>query len=169
MKTLLLMRHAKSSWDDPTLTDAERPLNARGLQDAPRIARALQDAGQVPDAILCSTARRAVETAALVRDTLGFKGPFHSDARLYMATPAEIVMVVSEIPKLIGTDADHVLLVGHNPGLQDFVELVTGTFVRMPTAALVELSVPIASWSEFERTTQATLGRVWRPRELPGG
>ncbi len=127
----------------------------------------MRERGWVPEAIVCSTARRAVETAELVSTALGFHGPFHRDDRLYMATPVEILKVLAEIPELLSDDPKSVLLIGHNPGLQDFVELVTGRFVRLPTAGLAQLDVPVDSWTELDRTTHATLGAVLTPRDLP--
>src|SRR5687768_14403802 len=95
MKTLLLMRHAKSSHDGE-MPDHERPLNERGRRDAPRMAERLMEAGVVPDRILCSTARRAVETAELFVAAADFGDAIEFRNRLYHAPPADILDVVAE-------------------------------------------------------------------------
>ena len=112
MKTLLLVRHAKSSWDHPGVDDHDRPLNARGRRDAPEMGRRLAERGLVPDRILSSTALRARTTAQLIAEGLGFDvDRIILDERLYAASADEVLRVIGEIDGDVGT----AMVVGHNP------------------------------------------------------
>ena len=162
MKTLLLMRHAKSSWDDETLSDHQRPLNRRGLAAAPRMGRFLQEQSLLPDLILASTAERARHTAELVAEASGFAGDLHEYDDLYHAGPHQFLTVLANIEG----EYDRVLVVAHNPGSEELIELLTGKHERMPTAALAQISLSIDSWSEINGRTSSTLEDVWRPKEL---
>jgi len=161
MKTLLILRHAKSSWDDSALDDHERPLNARGEEDAPRIARVARDEGLAPELILSSDAVRARLTAAAMADTTG--GQLLLDPRLYHATAADILAVV---PTVVPDNTGTVMIVGHNPGLEQLVAQLTGEWEALPTAALVQVELPIARWSELDPATRGTLIGAWRPKAL---
>ena len=121
VKTLLILRHAKSSWDDSALDDHERPLNSRGKRDAPRIARLAHDEGLIPELILSSDAVRAHLTAEAMADATGAE--LLLDARLYHATVADILAL---IPTVVRDEAATVMIVGHNPGLEELVALLTG-------------------------------------------
>jgi phosphohistidine phosphatase len=163
MKTLLLMRHAKSSWADPGQPDFERPLNARGLKAAPLMGRFLRRQSLQPDLVLCSPAARAQETAALALAAAQLTCEVRYDARIYEASAARLLTVVNETPEPAGT----VLLVGHNSGMEDIVRLLTGADERMPTAALACVALDLDNW----RNVTAHAGRLaWlvRPKELAG-
>ena len=162
MKTLLVMRHAKSSWKDMSLDDHDRPLNTRGRRDAPRMGEVLLDHELVPDAIVTSTARRARDTADAVARAVSFDGPLARTERLYHAGPREMCDVLGELPDASST----VMLVGHNPGLEDLVESFTGAFQIMPTAAVAVIELPVDEWRDVDATTAGRLVRVWRPKEL---
>jgi phosphohistidine phosphatase len=161
MKTLLILRHAKSSWDDSALDDHERPLNARGKQDAPRIARFAREEGLAPELILSSDAVRAHLTAAAVADGTG--GQLLLDPRLYHATVADMLAM---IPTVVPDDSGTVMIVGHNPGLEALLAQLTGEWEPLPTAALAQIDLPITGWSELNSATRGTLIGVWRPKEL---
>ena len=161
MKTLLILRHAKSSWDDSALDDHERPLNSRGKKDAPRIARLARDEGLAPELILSSDAVRAHLTAEAVADATG--GQLLLDPRLYHAAVADILSLV---PTVVRNDAGTVMIVGHNPGLEELVAQLTGEWEPLPTAALARIDLPITGWSELNSATRGTLIGVWRPKEL---
>jgi phosphohistidine phosphatase len=161
MKTLLILRHAKSSWDDSALDDHERPLNARGKQDAPRMARLARDEGLAPELILSSDAIRAHLTAAAMADATG--GQLLLDPRLYHATAADILAMV---PTIVRDNAETVMIVGHNPGLEELIAQLTGEWEPLPTAALARIELPITRWSELNPATRGTLIGVWRPKEL---
>jgi phosphohistidine phosphatase len=163
MKTLLLMRHAKSSWADPARPDLERPLNERGRKAAPLMGRFLRRQSLRPDAVVCSPAARARETAELALAAAQFACEVRYDARIYEASAARLLEVAREIAE----PATTALLVGHNPGMEDFVRLLTGAQERMPTAALACVAFDAAAWREIN----AQAGRLaWlvRPKELAG-
>jgi phosphohistidine phosphatase len=161
VKTLLILRHAKSSWNNSALDDHERPLNARGKQDAPRIARLARDKGLAPELILSSDAVRAHLTAAAMADAVG--GQLLLDARLYHAAAADILAIV---PGVARDNAGTVMIVGHNPGLEQLVAQLTGEWESLPTTALVQIDLAITGWSELDPATRGTLIGVWRPKEL---
>jgi phosphohistidine phosphatase len=160
MKTLLLLRHAKSDRDDPNLPDHERPLNKRGKRDAPRIAEVIQDEKLTPDLIITSTAKRACQTAKEVARGAG--GAVVETDQLYLAGPDAYRSVLSAVPDT----HDRVMLVGHNPGIEEFLADLTGVPTRLPTAALARVDLPITRWSELTDTTKGALAGVWRPKEL---
>ena len=163
MRTLLLMRHAKSSRDDPQLEDHDRPLNARGLQDAPRMGALLRTMGLIPDSIFSSTALRALRTARLVARECRFDKALVATDDLYHASENDLREQIRQLP-----DSDTlVLCVGHNPGLEDFLSSWIGQYVRMPTAAIARLSFDQDAWPEIADHASATLVDLWRPRDLP--
>ena len=121
MKSLLILRHAKSSWKHPELTDHDRPLNKRGKRDAPRMGEILRSAHLMPEAITSSTAARARATAEAVAKASGYKGKIALNRSLYAAGPEAYLKVLHEL-------SDHykrVLVVGHNPGLEELLEMFT--------------------------------------------
>ena len=163
MKTLLVLRHAKSSWKHVETSDHDRPLNKRGKRDAPRMGRLVAAQGLRPDVIVSSTAKRARRTADEVAQHSGYEGAVQLEHRLYLASPEEIVDVV----RSVAGGARRVLVVGHNPGLEDLVARVAGRPETLPTAALAEIRLSIGSWKELTVSSAGTLAGAWRPRELP--
>lgn len=165
IKTLLLLRHAKSSWDDSSLSDHDRPLNKRGKLAAHRMGRLLDDEALWPDLILSSTAERATTTTQRLVDAGGESGGFAGEIaylnELYGAGPHDIIEVVREL----GDEAGSVMVVAHNPGLEDLVHQMTGEYHRLPTAALVRILVPIDHWRDLE-ADGGTLVGIWQPKEL---
>jgi phosphohistidine phosphatase len=164
MKTLLVMRHAKSSHEDPSLLDRERPLNSRGRQDAPAVGRRLERVELVPDRILASSAVRTQETAQGVAGGCGYRGRIVLLDSLYAAPPEAYVTELVTQPD----DATCVLVVGHNPGLEELLVLLTGKREYMPTAALAYLKLPIDHWAELPARAIGELVEVWRPKESFG-
>lgn len=162
MKTLLVLRHAKSSWKDEGLDDHERPLNKRGRRDAPRMGELLAEEGLLPDLILSSTAVRALTTAEAVSEASGFAGPLVVRQELYLATPADHLEV------LAAQDDQYqsVMIVAHNPGLEDLLQHLTGAAAHMPTAALAVIEIPIDSWTELNAETTGQLRRFYLPKDL---
>ena len=163
MKILLVLRHAKSSWKDPGLADHDRPLNKRGLRDAPRMGRLLREEDLVPDRIVSSTAVRARATADLVAAEAGCSAAVKHSRRLYLASAPEIIGVLAEV----GGDARKLLVVGHNPGLEELLAALTGCSEPLPTAALAAVRLELAAWSKLEACAPAQLVNLWRPRQLP--
>ena len=162
MKTLLILRHAKSSWGNPDLPDHDRPLNDRGKRDAPRIGQLIRDQKIVPQLILSSTAKRAHKTAEKVAEMSGFSGDVVQVGDLYLATPETYI----EVLNTFGGDFDPIMVVGHNPGIESLLTMLTGADEAVPTAALAHVSVDIENWAELARTTSGTLVNFWRPRDL---
>lgn len=162
MKALLLLRHAKSSWKHPELADHDRPLNKRGRRDAARMGRLLEKEDLVPDAILSSSAVRAQETAEAVAKCCGYAGRITVIKSLYMSGPEQYL----DILRGLSNDLGVVLMVGHNPGIQECLEILTQQSEAMPTAALALVNLPIKSWSALDYETEGRLVTVWRPKEL---
>ena len=162
MKTLLVLRHAKSSWSDPALDDHERPLNARGRRDAPRMGALVREHGLIPDVVISSDAVRARLTAEAVVEAARYGGEIRLDPRLYMAGPADILSLL----RTVGEKAETMMIVGHNPGLEELVAQLTGAWQDLPTAALAQIVLPIDQWRDLTLSTRGTLVGHWRPKEL---
>jgi len=157
MGTLLLLRHAKSSWDDPSLADYDRPLAKRGRKAAPLIGAEIARLGLKPDLVLCSGAARTRETLALALPALGEPAPrVVYDDTIYMATPAALIGLLRKPP---GDEAPKtVLVVGHNPGLEELSDLLVGggnvgaqdlMAEKFPTGALAVFTFPNDAWSDI--------------------
>jgi phosphohistidine phosphatase len=162
MKTLSILRHAKSSWRDESLDDHDRPLNKRGTRDAPRMGELIREQGLVPDTILSSTARRARDTALAVAAAAGFPDDVRFTRQLYGAGPGAYLAALRELPAACG----HAMVVGHNPGLEELLALVTGEPHALPTAGLAVVELPIDSWSDLDPPPGGSLRALWKPRDL---
>lgn len=149
MKSLTIVRHAKSSWKHPGLTDRERPLNKRGERDAPVMARRVAKAGIRPSQIISSPAVRAWTTAKIFARELGYPAEFlQREDGLYLASLDNLLDVVAT------QDAgfNHLMLFGHNPGLTDFVNyLVPGLTSNLPTSGVVSVNLQSDSWMLYDR------------------
>ncbi len=165
MKTLLILRHAKSSWTEPELDDHDRPLNDRGRRDAPRMGRLIQRQNLVPDIVLTSTANRARRTAELAIEAWGQPTTLTPIENFYLAAPGVYLMWLGHLDSQ-EDPTDRVMVVGHNPGVEELVTLLSGARERMPTAALARIDLPIDSWSEVASGVEGTLVDLWRPKEL---
>jgi phosphohistidine phosphatase len=164
LKRLYILRHAKSSWSDASLSDFDRPLNDRGLAAAPFMGELMAKRGWVPDIFLSSPAERAVQTARLVLDSSGFGSSLILDDRIYEASPQALKQIVSGLSDDIGS----AILVGHNPGIEGLVGLMTGENRPMPTAALAIIDIDKESWATtFD--AQAVLVEIIKPKELMKG
>lgn len=161
MKTLFLLRHAKSNWKDASLPDFERPLNKRGKQAAPIVGKFMRKQKLRPDLILCSPAERARQTIAIVCEAAACKAELRYDERIYEANVARLLSVVSQIDE----SAEKVLIVGHNPGLEELLESLTSEVRHMPTAALAHITLNIEKWADVREHT-GELIRLVRPKEL---
>jgi phosphohistidine phosphatase len=156
-KELFLVRHAKSSWDEPTISDHDRPLNERGFRNAPDMGRRLCDRGVSPDALMSSTALRARTTAEIMADLMNFpKDQIVCDRALYHASATELQEYIG------GLDNSHfsVMLFGHNPGMTSLVSHLFGLPIdNLPTCGVVYLKFSAESWAEASRSmpTEATI------------
>lgn len=171
MKTLTLLRHAKSSWDDPVARDFDRPLNARGQRAAATVGRHMRGEGLQFDHVAASPAVRVVETIEHFEAGYGSELAPAWDRRIYLASASSLLDVIHELPAGAGS----ALLIGHNPGLEDLVLTLvpdrSGDALRdsveekFPTAALVEMRFDTDDWGSV-RAGGATLVRFVRPRDL---
>lgn len=172
MKTLLLLRHAKSSWDDPGLDDHERPLNERGQTAARQVGAFLTEQGYRPQLVLCSTARRTRETLALALPAN------HTDVRfthdLYLAAPDQILSAL----RTLEDEAESVMIVAHSPGTEQLALLLSRCdgpreerasrdkiAEKFPTGALAVLELPSETWAAVEPGSGRLTAFV-RPRDL---
>jgi phosphohistidine phosphatase len=142
--TLYLLRHAKSSWDDPGLADHDRPLAPRGLRNAEVLAEQLRAARILPELVLCSTAQRARETLAAVLPAFDGETEILVERALYGSSARELLERLHAVPEAVGST----MVVAHNPGLEELASRLAGDAApeRLPTAALVELSSG-ATWA----------------------
>jgi phosphohistidine phosphatase len=162
MKTLLILRHAKSSWKEDALPDHERPLNKRGRAEAPRMGKLLRKHDLLPDLILSSTAVRARSTVELVIEESLFDGETEFREDLYAFDSEPYLKALADLP-------DHyqrVMIVGHNPALEELLEELTDEYLPLPTAALAQVTLAVESWSEIESGSNGKLVDIWRPKEL---
>lgn len=145
MKSLLLVRHAHASRDDPALPDRQRPLDARGLRDAPRMGKRLARRGVTPELIVSSPALRALTTAQLIADELGVaRRAIVVDDRLYAASVGELLDIVHALDDRLGG----VMLFGHNPEFTGLAHRFASEIVDMPTCAVAEFRFDTARWSD---------------------
>jgi phosphohistidine phosphatase len=162
MLRLLILRHAKSSWAEGPADDWERPLNERGERDAPRVGALLRQLSLLPDLIVTSDAVRAEATARAVAGAAGYLGKLVLAPELYHASPDAIIDVIRAFPDTART----VMIVAHNPGLQDLVVQLTGESVELATATLVQVELPVNRWQSVTLSPEGTLIGAWRPRDL---
>ncbi len=162
MKTLLLLRHAKSSWKEAGQADHSRPLNKRGLRDAPRIGALLGTQKIEPELIVSSSAVRALLTAEAVAEALDIEIPLIKEDALYLASSSAYI----QCARYVDQGVQSILMVGHNPGISDLLFTLTGCDDPMPTAALAQIEFPIDDWKELSLETQGNLVDLWRPKDL---
>lgn len=170
MKTLYLLRHAKSSWDDPSLADHDRPLAARGRKASPQIAIWLRTHAERPQLVLCSTAARAQETWDLVAPELLPAPEVQLRPDIYDADADELIDLIRRTPAPIST----LLLVGHNPAMEEVAALLAGDGdaaalqtmqTKYPTAAVAEITFDLDDWRDVEEGS-GHLARFVRPKDL---
>jgi phosphohistidine phosphatase len=161
MKTLLLLRHAKSSWDQPSLPDFDRPLAERGKRDAPRMGKALRERGPHPELIISSPATRTRATIKAIAASARFEAEIQFEESVYGASSAELIKLIRKLPQ----EKASAMIVGHNPGLEDLVSRLTGRPERMPTAALACIEFEIERWEDVE-DGEAKLAWLLTPKQL---
>jgi phosphohistidine phosphatase len=160
MKTLFVLRHAKSSWEDADLADFDRPLNDRGNTSAPFMGGLMAKNGLSPDVILSSPAVRARETSTLVKKGGDLDAEIRFDERIYEASSAALRQVVADVDD----EFRSVMIVGHNPGMEGFIRFLTGRLEPMPTASLAVIDLDIPSWSEIT-SESGVLRKIFRPKD----
>jgi len=162
MKTLLIMRHGKSSWKHKELKDHERPLSKRGVRDSLKMGELLLQRELVPQLILVSTAVRTKETAKLLVEASGFQGETIALDSLYLAEAEEYLHDLLTLPNEI----ERVMIIGHNPGLEALLQILSGRIEALPTGVVAYISLPINHWSEVHNKIEGELVELWRPKEL---
>ena len=160
MKTLYVLRHAKSSWENDELADFDRPLNERGNRAAPFIGEVMKANGLEPELILASSAVRASETARLVKEAAGLDAEIKHNERIYEASTQTLQNIVGSIDDSF----DSVMIVGHNPGMEGFVRFLTGKSEPMPTAALAVIDLDISGWGQIDGAP-GKLRKLFRPKD----
>jgi len=161
MKTLFLLRHAKSSWKDSGIDDHERRLKKRGRKEARKIGRLVAAENLIPDTIASSSARRCRQTADYVIHHSDYRGEARLTPELYDADTARLREFVSKLKD----EVSRAMLIGHNPGLEEFLESLVGEHTTLSTCALAHVELPIERWADLTSETRGTLVRVWEPRE----
>jgi phosphohistidine phosphatase len=164
MKTIYLLRHAKSDWDDPAIRDFDRPLNKRGLNNAPAMGKLLKSRGMKPSLVITSTAMRAKTTAELVTSQIGIKSDeLVYEKELYLATAQEIFQMIRETPEEHGS----LMIVAHNPGITELVNRLTGGsnyIANIPTCGVAELRFD-GKWNKLA-SGKCTLEKFLVPKEV---
>jgi phosphohistidine phosphatase len=161
MKTLLLLRHAKSSWKEPAIADFERPLNDRGRKAADMVGKFIAKQDITIDLVISSPAVRARQTTDLVLRAAKRSPELRFDQRVYEATPARLLEITSQIED----DRKTVLLVGHNPGMEELLTLLVGLEQHMPTASLAKVVLSSKKWDKI-LAEKGVLETFVRAREL---
>lgn len=161
MKTLLILRHAKSSWKDADLPDHDRPLKPRGQRAATQMGQLVAEKHLTPQRILSSTALRARETAELVAAACDFGDTIVLTSDFYAAAPPAYLNVLRHLDDAYQC----VMVVGHNPGLENLVTVLTGQMEPLPTAALARVELPIETWKGLNDAIEGTLADLWIPTE----
>lgn len=163
MRTLFLIRHAKSSWDNPGLRDFNRPLNERGIRDAPQMAKLLVKQGIKPDLLVSSPAKRAISTALFFAEAFGIADEaVVREQDIYEASLVEILRIVERLPDTAPT----VLLFGHNPTLTDVTNIFSERFIdNVPTCGIVQIESNTDTWAAFD-ADNAKVTKCFFPKEL---
>lgn len=162
MKLLLVMRHAKSSWKYDDLADHDRPLKKRGISDAEAMGKHLKDKDLTPHIIIASTAERARKTAKIVAEASHYNGDIVLEHGFYHAGPIDYIRALQHLDETIQL----AMVIGHNPGLEVLLEVLTGESEWLSTSAVALVKLPINAWSEVEEYLEGELAEMWTPREL---
>jgi phosphohistidine phosphatase len=162
MKKVYLIRHAKSSWDHQNLRDIERPLNERGMRDAPFMAKMLKGKGIRPEVLISSPAIRALMTASFFKIEFGLDGEdLHVRDEIYESLPATLIHLITMLPE----DYDTIFLFGHNPDLTSLANLFTKKYIdNIPTCGVIGIHSHVDRWIDFSPVT-ATVQEYYYPKQ----
>ena len=149
MKTLYVVRHAKSSWDNDELIDFDRPLNERGIKNAPEMAKRLISRSAIPELILSSPANRAISTTRIFANEMGIsEDKIKQEASIYEGTRGDLARLISRQ----NPDFDTLMLTGHNPGVTDFINWICySEEAQIPTCSIATIQVDLKKWNGWER------------------
>ena len=162
MKTLILMRHAKSSWNHANLSDHQRPLNPRGKSDAPRMGAFLQEQGVEINAILCSTAQRTRETLAYFLQEYTFEGEPRFLEQLYHAELSDFIEALAELPP----EVESAMILGHNPTMASALDFFCDQQEKFPTAAVAQIKFDVDDWDALIENSEGELLGYWTPKGI---
>lgn len=162
MKSVLILRHAKSSRKNPKQSGNERPLTKRGKRDAPLMGELIKNEHLVPEFIISSNAKRASSTAKMVAKAAGYKGGINLNQSLYAARPSDYIDVLRNL----SNEYARVLIIGHNPGLEELVGTLTEEEHGLSTCSLAHVELRINKWAELDYNTKGKLLGIWHPRDL---
>lgn len=160
MKTLFVLRHAKSSWENPDVADYDRQLNEQGLKTTPIMGDTMFRNQFQPAMIISSPARRAKQTAVLIKEAAQIECAITYDERIYEASPHRLLEVISELDE----NKESAMLVGHNPGLEGLIKILTGEIQSMSTAALAVIDLDKENWNEVTAES-GQLRAVFSPKD----
>lgn len=155
------MRHAKSSWDNPTMSDRTRPLNERGRRIAPKMGALIRKLEYLPDMIYCSTAQRTRETLELLTSEIGLIPRIHFSDAIYEASVGSLVELIQNT----SDEFQSIMIIGHNPGMELCIKFFTDELIQMPTATIVLIELNIDSWAEVS-ISHGKIVDVLRPKEI---
>ena len=163
MRTLYIIRHAKSSWDNPGLRDFNRPLNERGFREAPMMAQLLADQGIRPDLLVSSPAKRAITTALFFAEKFGIEeNQVLREPDIYEAAPTDILRIISNLPD----SAAVVCLFGHNPTFTEVANLFAENYIdNIPTCGIVQIESEAEHWNTLYEGNSRVKARFF-PKEV---
>ena len=156
------MRHAKSSWKDSNIADHKRPLKKRGKNDAKRMGKLLKSKKIIPDLIICSTAKRAQQTADHLIESMKYKNEIVFTDALYMAEPKDILTAIADHAQ----EQKTVLIIGHNPGSEALLQILTGKVESLPTASIAYTTAKIDKWKNIMKCEELKIKKLWRPKDI---
>lgn len=163
-KVLLILRHAKSSWKNKKLNDHDRPLNKRGRKEAIKMGEYLKNMDLMPDTIITSSALRAIETTTLLCRQGGYNGIVEVNFSFLEGNTTSYLQSISTSHE----DKDRLLIVGHNPALEQLITTLTNKTVRLPTCTLVQIKLNVASWNTMLHNSgsKPEIVTIWRPKKV---
>lgn len=161
-KTLMILRHAKSSWKDKNLKDYDRPLKKKGEEAAELLGKIIAHGKFQPDIILSSPAKRTKETAEIVSKFSEYKGPVDFVDAFYMGEPGDYIRSLRHLPD----DVNRAMVVGHNPGLEALMQMLEGTVNALSTGAMGILDLELSHWGDLNSSTVGKLVKFWDPEEM---
>lgn len=162
MKTLLIMRHGKSSWKNKDLKDHERPLSKRGLRNSRLMGEIIHEKELIPQKILVSSSVRTTQTAQIFCEAIGYKGEIEALDSLYLAESEAYIAELRKLPDSI----ERVMVIGHNPGLEYLLQEISGQIESLATSVIAFVSLPLDHWVDLDDKVAGELIEVWRPKEL---
>jgi phosphohistidine phosphatase len=151
LKTLYLLRHAKSSWEDGNLSDFDRPLNERGLREAPIMGEILKNKIEQPELIISSSAKRAITTAEIIANSFNYDiNKIIKEEKIYHSVVSDLMRIIYETPNTV----ERLMLFGHNPTFTQVVNYLSDKYIdNLPTCGFVQINFALESWKELESNT----------------